>query len=380
MTRVSLVFAIALAGCSTQTIPQDGGTMDAGSPDAGPSVEACAEAGATRCRGLVHQSCQDGAWTTDQTCPSACDDALGCVDCVPAQRRVCIAENVRACTDEGLIGGVLETCDAEHPCSDGYCGGCAANTDRIYLLDAGAHLFSFDPRTLALTDIGAIDCPTAGGASPYSMAVDRHGQAWVLYDSGEIVLVDVADASCRTTDFAPDQDRFHTFGMGFVSESQGGAETLYIAGGPDLQTAVSDTRLATIDTATLEVHEVGSLTVLDQYYPELSGDGAGGLYGYFPSTTYPSRVSVIRRDSARIGPTLDAVQVDEGDQISAWAFARWGGAFYLFVTISSFASGLPPSGAEIYRLDPDTGEVTFLLSDYHTFVGAGVSTCAPILI
>lgn len=41
---------------------------------------------------------------------------------------------------------------------------------------------------------------------------------------------------------------------------------------------------------------------------------------------------------------------------------------------------MPGPGTEIYRLDPETGELTFLLVDYHVFVGAGVSTCAPILI
>lgn len=42
--------------------------------------------------------------------------------------------------------------------------------------------------------------------------------------------------------------------------------------------------------------------------------------------------------------------------------------------------GMPPSGSEIYRLDPETGDLVFLLFDYRAWVDAGVSTCAPILI
>lgn len=369
------MIAILLAGCTTGLPAPDAGPPDSGADPIDAGAETCAADGATRCVGSSWQRCESGAWVTETTCSAECDDTLGCVDCIPDDRRTCVANNVRACTSEGLIGAVLEECTAEDPCVGGYCGGCAAHTDLVYLLDAGAHLFSFDPRTNELNDLGAIHCET--DASPYSMAVDRHGQAWVLFDSGEMFFVDIADASCRASGFEPDQQGFHTFGMGFVSD-EAGSETLYIAGGASLATALSDTRLGTIDTSALTVEPIAPLTVLGEYYPELSGDGAGGLYGYFPSTTYPSRVSTVRRETARIGPTWDGVVVDAEAQISAWAFARYGGAFYLFVTITSFGSR--PLGSEIYRLDPETSELTFVRFDYHTFVGAGVSTCAPILI
>jgi hypothetical protein len=374
MTRV--LFSFALAACSTgSTPPPDAGANDAGAvtPDAG---VACAEEGATRCDRTTFERCTGGFWSATETCMTACDATLGCVDCIPSERRTCIANNVRACTAEGLIGEVLEECTAENPCVDGYCGGCAANTDLVYLLSAGAHLFSFDPRTSALVDIGAIGCPTA--ASPYSMSVDRSGRAWVLFDSGELFFVDIADASCAASGFVPDQLDFHTFGMGFVSESPGGEETLYIAGGPSLATAEDSTRLATIDPVTLTVEVVAPITVLGPYYPELSGDGAGGLYGYFPSMSHPSRISTIRRETARIGPTWDAVRVDAEQQIAGWAFARWGGDFYVFVAIS--VGGIPPDATEFYRLEPDTGALTLVHYDFRTFVGAGVSTCAPILM
>ena len=35
-----------------------------------------------------------------------------------------------------------------------------------------------------------------GQATPFSMSVDREGQAWVLYTSGEIFKVSIEDASC----------------------------------------------------------------------------------------------------------------------------------------------------------------------------------------
>jgi hypothetical protein len=85
---------------------------------------------------------------------------------------------------------------------------------------------------------------------------------------------------------------------------EAGRRRLRIAGGLDIATARENTRLATIDTSTLVVHEIAPLTRLDDYYPELSGDGAGGLYGYFLSTTYPSRVrrsAATARASVRLG-------------------------------------------------------------------------------
>jgi hypothetical protein len=382
MKRLNDIFAasiLSIVGCTSGTVPSDSGplVMDGG-VDA--QADRCTTENETRCTFSSWERCQGGSWVTQQACPTACDATLGCVDCVPAQRRTCIGGHARACTSEGLIGGVLEMCAAENPCVDGYCGGCAADTDLIYLLDGGAHLFSYDPRTNELVDKGAINCPVmTERASPYSMSVDRRGRAWVLYDSGELFWVDVADTTCTPTGFMPDQLGFHTFGMGFVSDSPGGNEVLYIAGGPQIANARMNTKLGIIDQSTLRVREVAPLTVLDSFYPELSGDGAGALYGYFPSAmTFPSRVSTIRRETARIGPTWDAVQVDTGAAINAWAFARWGGSFYVFVGIGSIPT--PPLGTEFYRLDPETGELTLVNYDRHIFVGAGVSTCAPLLI
>lgn len=116
---------------------------------------------------------------------------------------------------------------------------------------------------------------------------------------------------------------------------------------------------------------------LGHYYPELTGDGAGGLYAFFPSTEHPSRVSTIRRETARIGPTWDTIAIEPGSTVVAWAFARWGGDFYVVLTLSS-AVMVVRWVSEMYRLDPETGEIEHLWSDVRAFMGAGVSTCAPL--
>ena len=64
--------------------------------------------------------------------------------------------------------------------------------------------------------------------------------------------------------------------------------------------------------------------------------------------------------------------------VTAWAFAHWGGRFYIFTTHSTLFGG---ESSKVLRLDPTTGKVTTLLnSSPYRVVGAGVSTCAPVVV
>jgi len=62
--------------------------------------------------------------------------------------------------------------------------------------------------------------------------------------------------------------------------------------------------------------------------------------------------------------------------VRAWAFAQWGGRFWIFVSTEDVFSGRVDS--QVYRLDPTTGAADPVLSNLPSMiVGAGVSTCAP---
>src|SRR5579871_886581 len=73
--------------------------------------------------------------------------------------------------------------DASHdvhvinPCPD-------AAATLIYLMGISNDLYSFDPHppAFATTKIGTLDCPEAIG-TPFSMAVDREGVAYVVFSS-----------------------------------------------------------------------------------------------------------------------------------------------------------------------------------------------------
>ena len=67
--------------------------------------------------------------------------------------------------------------------------------------------------------------------------------------------------------------------------------------------------------------------------------------------------------------------------VRAWAFAHWGGQFYIFITTSDTLGTVDT--ARVILLDPNTGEnqvIPGLEKTDKIVVGAGVSTCAPVYI
>ena len=60
---------------------------------------------------------------------------------------------------------------------------------------------------------------------------------------------------------------------------------------------------------------------------------------------------------------------------NAWAFAYWGGRYYIFYL------GALGTSSSIFRLTPDTGAVEVVIPETgYRIVGAGVSTCAPTIL
>jgi len=238
--------------------------------------------------------------------------------------------------------------------------GCSEAAKLVYVVGEGNELYSFYPPTLELHEIGIIDCPS-GGATPFSMAVDRSGTAWVLFSDGNIYHVDVTTAACTATSFVPDQvPDFDRFGMGFVADAPGSAaETLYIG-------SYSGTGIAKIDTQTLEVIPVGSYDTISGA-AEITGTGDARLFGFF--TGAPVTIAEIDKTDAHVLSKAPQPSVSIG---SGWAFAFWGGDFWLFTA--------PLGSSQITQYKPATSTTNVVVPDVggFTIVGAGVSTCAPI--
>src|SRR4051794_26863931 len=60
----------------------------------------------------------------------------------------------------------------------------------VYVVDEDGRFSAFDTDKRAFEDLGKLACPATGGATPFSMSVARDGNAYVLYNDGELFRVD----------------------------------------------------------------------------------------------------------------------------------------------------------------------------------------------
>lgn len=373
-----LPLLLTVAGCAA---PRDVSSADdPEEPDDGRPPEC--ERGVQRCAGSELQICRAGRFRVKQACGTGlvCDPSLGCVDCSPNLPTACSGDDIRSCDKSGRLGDIIQTCDPGM-CRGGSCANsCGRDADLIYLVDQEFRLLSFNPRDGKndIKLIGNLSCPAGpswdgGLATPFSMSVDRDATAWVLYNSGEIFWVSPKDASCKPSGFMRGQAGFETFGMGFVSDAAGSeSETLFITGGS--HNTPGKGNVGSINKKTLTVTAHGPLPITDNG-PELTGTGKGELYAYFPGAT--SFIALFDKASATqlaqwpLDPLTGSVR--------AWAFAHWGGRFYIFVTTLDPMTGM--NNSQVLLFSPSTGTATPILDHLpYIIVGAGVSTCAPIVI
>jgi hypothetical protein len=254
--------------------------------------------------------------------------------------------------------------------------GCTDAAKLIYVIDQNGTFSSFKPDQMDITksvftDLGKLNC-NAGSYQPFSMSVDRSANAWVEYvpllgnGASKLFKVSTANAACTATTFAGGQQGMNEFGMGFVSNAAGSTdETLYIAGGSAVGSA---SNLGTLDMTSFMVTKGNSLTG----DPELTGTGLADLWGFFPVTTNNTMARVSKIDKMSAAESSQIQLTSLTGQAEAWAFAFYGGDFWVFL-----ASG---GGATIVYHVTQTGgaqPVDMLDTQSRHIVGAGVSTCAP---
>jgi hypothetical protein len=247
----------------------------------------------------------------------------------------------------------------------------------VYVISQNNDLYSFYPSAGTFTRIGAIECNDPEGTSPFSMAVDHQGVAYVVFSSGFLYRVSTKTAACTPTTFVPGQLGYTTFGMGFVAtplDGGGTGESLFVSPDPPAMGGPTASILASIDLTTFTLREVaplGSAGGIPVRLAELTGTGGGNLYGFFAPTNSlpPSYIVGLDTRTAQVTSTVQLPNVVEG---SGWAFGFWGGDFYTFTS---------PTGQQsvVTRYRPSDGSVTqvAVAPPGVLVVGAGVSTCAP---
>ncbi|MDB4970459.1 MAG: uncharacterized protein JWN44_6148 [Myxococcales bacterium] len=256
--------------------------------------------------------------------------------------------------------------------------GCSEAAKLIYTIDTDGTFSSFKPNQMDInqsvfTDIGKLNCNAGNGYQPFSMSVDRTAVAWVEFaqqgGSGpnKLFKVSTTDASCTPTTFVGNQAGFNQFGMGFVSDAvMSQQETLFVAGA--VMVGGGNSSLGTLNLSTMVITKVGMPLNGD---PELTGNGLGELWGFFPDASNP-RVAKIDKTTAT---ESNAVMLGSAaGQGAAWAFGFYGGDFWVFLAKQNGLAGSKQT--IVYHV------TTTMLKDQldtvtRHIVGAGVSTCAP---
>jgi hypothetical protein len=344
-------------------------------------------AGATRCVSNAYEACTDGQFVTQAECSAFCDVTLGgCIDCQPDAGATCNANAVETCSSAGKLV-LVETCSGT--CADAGCQPCTApGVTLLYLLDDEFRLESFDPENLSFHVIGEPDCQpsppldswhTLTGetvAHPYAFAVDQNAVAWVLYTSGEVFQVSTVNAACAgNSGYTPQQNGMDLFSMAFVGRAAGQGESLFLGGG-DVSNPPGG-KLASLDPAAPTTAVlIGNLPASGEFAPQLGGDSAYALFAFFPGTTSASVQQIDKNSGDALGNSF-TLPGGLGETATDWAFAQWGGGFYIFYTADPAATGATTTLVRIDRATSSVNEAVYT-GGQQAFIAASASTCVPL--
>ena len=248
--------------------------------------------------------------------------------------------------------------------------GCSDDAKLIYVVDSDRQFSQFDPKTKTFKDLGTLACTSS--ASPFSMAIARDATAWVLYDNGDLYHVETKNnLTCTKSAWTRGAQGETKFGMGFSTDQVGGtADTLFIAGGSSPDSGTTST-LAKVDMGSLQPTKLGTVTG----WPELTGTGSAELWGFSPANPGWTSARVMQIDKVTGSALRTFTMGDLNGAPNAWAFAFHGGSFWVFLKRDY------EDYTWIHQINAATGAIVDSKEAYgRRIVGAGVSTCAPVII
>ena len=316
--------------------------------------------------------------------------SLGAAVCLVIATTACSATDGSEFGEEGGTGtgagsghgsGGLTTVGAGGGTGGGNQQGCGEGAELVYVLSAENDLYSFRPDMKQFTKIGPLQCQTT--MQPNSMAIDRNAVAWVNYvendgiddTAGAVFEVSTSNASCKPPNITLPAS-WYRLGMGFSTDMAGGTtEKLFVAGtGPGIGMGNSP-GLGLIDFTTNGLTPIGQFTgALSGQSGELTGTGDARLFGFF--TTTPVQLAEIDKPT---GATPTPKQLAGVETPSFWAFSFWGGDFYLYTCPDATLD--PTRTTNVTKYSPTDGTIntSYMLNIGFRIVGAGVSTCAPLV-
>lgn len=263
--------------------------------------------------------------------------------------------------------------DAIQP--DSSASGCSEPTKLVYVLSLEGDLYSFSPLGKKFTKVGPIKCDSGDDTFyPVSMAVDRQGVAWInmrplIASEERLVKVDLKTAACTVTDI-----KGKLAGMAFtMNDGSEEKETLFAG--------YDKNKLATIDLVNGRINTVATLVDDSITGLELTGTGDGRLFGLLiqepPDAGGPllSLTDVNKATAAFSNPaSLPGIVVP---QAPMYAFSFWGGDFYFYTAPDT--KDTTTTTVSRYRPSDKSFVPKYMESIGFHVVGAGVSTCAPLV-
>ncbi len=275
----------------------------------------------------------------------------------------------------GGVGGLLADA-APGGNGGGSSDGCSDESRFVYVIDSDNTLYRFDPQVQApsaFQPIAPMGCHA--GEGPNSMAIGRDGFAYVLYgtqdpysingyDCAGVFKVDIKTAACAgPSTFQCGSAGFEKFGMGFSTDSAGGTtDALYLSNSLSPQ-------LGRVDLISGQVTALGSLPGA----AEFTGNAKGELWGFFPDQSPPKVLQIDKTNGHTITSFSLSALPDLGFGGYAYAFAFWGGSFYIFYDVEDV-----DTSTNVWKLDVDGSVTKYIANTGLRIVGAGVSTCAPV--
>ncbi|MGE3456421.1 MAG: hypothetical protein AB7O24_15030 [Kofleriaceae bacterium] len=201
----------------------------------------------------------------------------------------------------------------------------------------------------------------------------RHGLGDLL--QRKLYQVDVNSMACTSTTFAEDLADMNELSIGFSMDGPGATtESLFLASGKYLG-ASGTMSIAKLDQTTMAATHLGAL----DGPVALTGTGSGELWAWYhpPSLAdleIEPRIALIDKASGSELKTFDLGELGAGDYVLG-AFAFWGGDFWLFSRDDTAETSY------VFQVDGATGAIKDTVpSPYYAIMGAGVSTCAPLVI
>jgi hypothetical protein len=223
--------------------------------------------------------------------------------------------------------------------------GCAcspgAHNERIFVMSDSAELWSYDVEAAAFEKVAGAGCGL--DESPYSMAVDRAGQAWILYsESKDIRTLDVnAPADCADPGYAPEQAGFGLFGMAFAADGPDDdcvhLYALHYSGQGPFGEGPGIGKLGVLDPETAVLAEIGPT---DFDGGELSGTADGRLFAF--AGQGPAKLVEYEKTTATV---LSSTPLAGFHKTGASAFAIFRGDVYFFTEAQPAGCGPCLTGA-----------------------------------